>query len=507
MLRRQAARSVIEGCPEAVLRPGETDTYPDFSIHAQALATGRSFITPIMGVPSFDQWAGFNKERSQRSRAYGIHSAMVVPIKARGTTLGIAVFTRHQRPEGFDNEDLLLAEEVTGRAAVCLDNALRYSQERATALTLQHSLLPQRLPRQVAVEVAGRYLPSDVHGGVGGDWFDLIPLSGARVALVVGDVVGHGIHASATMGRLRTAVRTLADLEMQPDELLAHLDDIVGRPFDRDPAVDGQVDADVGATCLYAVYNPANRSCSMARAGHPPPALVLPDGGVEVLDVPAGPPLGVGGLPFENFETTLPEGSLLALYTDGLIESRGGDIDAGLAALREQLSQPADSLEDLCDAVLGALLPPTPADDVALLIARTRVLDRGHVASWEFPADPVVVKEAREAVAAQLTEWGLDEARFTTEVVVSELVTNAMRHGSGPIGLRMILEDSLICEVSDGSSTFPHLRRAHMFDEGGRGLLLVAQLSERWGTRPTETGKVIWSDQTIPHLQPPNLLS
>ena len=384
---------------------------------------------------------------------------------------------------------------MTARAGVCVDNALRYTRQRSTALTLQHSLLPQDFPRQTAVEVVGRYLPSDTQTGVGGDWFDVIPLSGARVALTVGDVVGHGIHASAAMGRLRTAVRTLADLELTPDELLTHLDDIIAGPF----ATGGDEDSDLdtGATCLYAVYDPVSRYCTIASAGHPPPALVRPDGTVEFLDVPPGPPLGLGGLPFEKFELQLPEGSLLALYTDGLVESRTRDIDQGLAELRQLLAQPGESLQAICGTLFRELLSSAPIDDAALLLARTRKLDPDHVATWEFPALPEVVAEARVLASQQLTRWGLEDVAFATEVIVSELVTNAMKHATGPIQLRLICEDSLICEVADASNTYPRLRRARTYDEGGRGLLLVAQLSRRWGTRSSEHGKIIWADQPI----------
>jgi anti-sigma regulatory factor (Ser/Thr protein kinase) len=349
------------------------------------------------------------------------------------------------------------------------------------------------------VEVASRYLPASTQLGVGGDWFDVIPLSGARVALVVGDVVGHGIHASATMGRLRTAVRTLADVDLPPDELLTRLDDLVSRlPADADADDSDDAENDVGATCLYAVYDPVSRRCSLARAGHPPPALVTPDGAVSFLDLPAGPPLGLGGLPFESTEIELPAGSILALYTDGLIESRGDDIDLGFERLRHALTHRAPSLETTCDNVLQAVLPGRPADDVALLIARTHALTDDRVATWDLPADPAVVPGTRRQVARRLTSWGLDDTAFVTELVVSELVTNAIRHAKTPIQLRLIRDRTLICEVSDGSSTAPHLRRACPFDEGGRGLLLVSQLAQRWGCRQTPHGKVIWAEQVLP---------
>ena len=299
------------------------------------------------------------------------------------------------------------------------------------------------------------------------------------------------------MGRLRTAVRTLADVDLPPDELLTHLDDLVIHLSAEAESAAGTT-GDIGATCLYAVYDPVSRRCTLARAGHPVPAVTTPDGAVEFPDVPSGPPLGLGGLPFEAAEIELPEGSLLTLYTDGLIEARGRDIDEGLDALREVLARPASSLESTCDTVLQTLLPDRAADDVALLIARTRALDAAHVATWDVPPDPSAVAETRRNTRRQLAAWGLDEAAFVTELVVSELVTNAIRYGGAPIQLRLIRDRNLICEVSDASNTAPHLRRARTFDEGGRGLLLVAQLTQGWGTRQTYTGKTIWAEQALP---------
>ncbi|WP_162931147.1 SpoIIE family protein phosphatase [Streptomyces sporangiiformans] len=496
MLRRVAYQSVLEGCPEAVVQRGTVAAYPDKSTAARCLATGRPVIENVT-ARAIAQVAIQTPDRAERMRRYGFHSVLAVPMRARGITLGVATFSRHRRPDPFEQDDLLLGEEITARAAVCIDNARRYTRERRTSLTLQDSLLPQRLPPQAAVEVASRYLPASARTGVGGDWFDVIPLSGARVALVVGDVVGHGIRASATMGRLRTAVRTLADVDLPPDELLTHLDDVVIRLSAEADSTSGPI-GDLGATCLYAVYDPVSRRCALARAGHPVPALAIPDGAVEFLDVPAGPPLGLGGLPFEATEMELPEGSLLVLYTDGLIEVRGRDIDESLDALCAALARPDPSLESTCDTVLGALLPTRPTDDVALLIARTRALDTAHVATWDVPPDPAAVAETRKNACQQLTAWGLDEAAFVTELVVSELVTNAIRYGGAPIQLRLIRDRNLICEVSDASNTTPHLRRARTYDEGGRGLLLVAQLTQGWGTRQTYTGKTIWAEQTLP---------
>ncbi|GAB7186652.1 SpoIIE family protein phosphatase [Kitasatospora sp. Ki12] len=430
--------------------------------------------------------------------AQGLTGRITVPLLARGAVLGVVAFARRDRPEAFTADDLILAEELAAKAAIAIDNARRYTREHALALTLQRSLLPQRLPHHGAIDVASGYLPAGAGAGVGGDWFDVIPLSGARVALVVGDVVGHGLHASASMGRLRTAVRTLADVDLPPDELLTHLDDLVLHlPDDLHPERGDDPTGETGATCLYAVYDPVSRRCAMASAGHPLPLVITPDGAGTPIEAQPGPPLGVGGLPFEAVEVDLPEGSLLALYTDGLVESRERGGERGAGDLLRLLSEPAASLEALCDTTMKAMLPEHRTDDAALLLARTRALDPDHVADWDIEPDFEQVAHARRLAAEQLAVWGLEETAFVTELVVSELVTNAIKYGQPPIRLRLIRNASLICEVSDGSDTSPHLRRARTFDEGGRGLMLVAQLTQGWGTRHSTNGKTIWCAQTI----------
>jgi anti-sigma regulatory factor (Ser/Thr protein kinase) len=209
----------------------------------------------------------------------------------------------------------------------------------------------------------------------------------------------------------------------------------------------------------------------------------------------------VGGLPFETTELELAPGSILALYSDGLLHSRELDLEDGLDRLRQALASTAnspDSLDAACGAVMDALLTSPPTDDVALLLARTRALSSDQVVTWDIPADPQHVARARTLTTEQLDAWQLEESSFVTELVVSELVTNAIRYGSPPIQLRLIRDTTLICEVSDGSNTAPHMRRARVFDEGGRGLLLVAQLTQRWGTRHGMAGKTIWCEQALP---------
>ncbi|MFD3486683.1 SpoIIE family protein phosphatase [Streptomyces sp. NPDC058665] len=486
----------------------ETSLYPlgeliHFAPHtpmSDAIMNGEPIL--VADLAAFSGWHKADPERARRLvDEQGIHSMITVPMQARGVILGVATFWRAARAEAFEGEDLSVAEELVARAAVSVDNARRYSREHTMAVTLQRSLLPRGLPDQNAIDVAYRYLPAQAGlgglGGVGGDWFDIIPLPGARVALVVGDVVGHGLHAAATMGRLRTAVHNFSTLDLPPDELLWHLDELVAR-IDQDEAAGGADAGVTGATCLYAIYDPVSGNCSMARAGHLQPLVIHEDGTAVYADVPGGPPLGLGGLPFETLDVHLPENSRLVMYTDGLVEDRQRDIDEGLTLLRSTLADVADRTpEQACDMVLQTMLPETPRDDVALLIARTRVLDSEHVADWEIPADPAAVGRLRADVTRRLTEWGLVEEAFTTELILSELVTNAIRYASGPIRVRLIRDRSLICEVSDHSSTSPHLRQAAGTDEGGRGLFLVAQFAERWGTRYSGQGKVVWTEQPI----------
>lgn len=187
------------------------------------------------------------------------------------------------------------------------------------------------------------------------------------------------------------------------------------------------------------------------------------------------------------------------MFTASLAEPHRDASQDGLGPLRRFLSNPVPALQDTCDAVIGARQPSSPDDDIVLLLARTRALEADQVASWTLPNDPAVVTTARALTSRHLATWGLQELDFTTQLVVSELVTNAIRYATGPIQLRLILDRTLICEVTDGSSTAAHLRRADLADEGGRGLYLIAQLTERWGTRFSARGKTIWAEQTLPH--------
>ncbi|MFJ9351329.1 SpoIIE family protein phosphatase [Streptomyces sp. NPDC101237] len=428
------------------------------------------------------------------------HPPITVPLCAGAVSLGLVTFRRHRGRDPFTPEDLAFAEEFATHGSAALAAAHRFAQERRISLSLQRSLLPGRLGGDEAAEIAWRYFPASQEAGVGGDWVDVIPLSGARVALVVGDVVGHGVGAAAAMGRLRAAVHTLAAMDLPPDELLAHLDDFVTRIRAEQPCgTDGAgLMGTLGASCMYAVYDPVDRTCTLARAAHPAPVIARPDGTTFVPDLPAGSPLGVGSVPFEAVEMDCPDGSLVAFFTDGLVEGRHRDMEEGVARLRTLLGDPGAPLERLCDEVVDALLSRPLHDDAALLLARTTSFPASDVAAWEIPGDPAAVREARRLADRQLDAWGLEDLRFATELIVSELVTNAIRYGTTPIRLRLIRHHVLTCEVLDGSSTAPRLRHARTTDEGGRGLFLVAQASHRWGYRYTGSGKSIWVEQELP---------
>ncbi|MFI0355828.1 SpoIIE family protein phosphatase [Actinomadura sp. 9N407] len=417
---------------------------------------------------------------------------LAVPLRARGTVLGCVVLVRGDGRPAFDNQDVTLAEELAARAAVCIDNARLYDRERRTALTLQSSLLPTGLREPLGLEIAHRYLPASDLTGVGGDWYDVIPLPGGRVALVVGDVMGHGTGAAATMGQLRTAVRTLAGLDLPPEDVLQRLDAMI-------EGMGGMQNA----TCVYATYDPVGQQCAVARAGHIPPLILRPDGSTEVLDCPPGLPLGIGGEPFETRRVRLGDDCTLVLLTDGLVESRDRDIDAGIRVLRRTLAGPRRGLEQICDVAIEALRPNHDRDDIALLLARVRPLSADRIAAVTLPPEPRSAGRARRFARETLAEWGLDGLAYTAELAIGELAANAVRHGAGPIEVRLMRGAVLVCEVADSSSARPEPRCPDTLAEGGRGLQMVRALAARWGTRTLPHGKIVWCEMPI---TPPDVL-
>ena len=405
-------------------------------------------------------------------------SMLLLPLIARDVMLGFFVCVRRVGFRRFDAYDIEIGMEFAARAAIFMDNAQRYSRERATALTLQRSMLPTGLSAPSSVEVKHRYLPGSKLIEVGGDWYESIALPGGRVALVVGDVAGHGVRAAVTMGRLRTAIHTLAMLELPPAETLQQLNELMQELGVREPHF---------ATCVYAIFDAVAGTCEVASAGHLPPLLVRPDGTNELLDVMPAPPLGVGTGLIQSRVLQIEDGSLLVLYTDGLVEKRGRDIDEGLGRLRDifgpgSADQP---LEDLCRATLAGVYADQQRDDIALLVARLRRIPPDHVVSWTLPSELTSASRARSLIRRPLRRWGLTDLIPTAELLVSELVTNAVRYAQGKIGLRLVLEGGLVCEVLDDSAALPRLRHPDDDDERGRGLQVVSQLVAALG-RPAD---------------------
>ncbi|MDX2706888.1 SpoIIE family protein phosphatase [Streptomyces sp. PA03-6a] len=495
-LRRAAATMVPGGPARTVVAPGDVDTFASLpgAPAARALATGKPVL--LTGEELLVELEAADPARAELIQGFAVRSWLLVPMFARGAALGVVLFIRFTRAHSFEADDVMLAQEFVARAAVCIDNASRYTRERATALALQRNLLPQRLPALATVDAASRHLARGGHAGPGGIWFDVIPLSGARTALVIGEAGGHGLHSAVSMGRLRTAVRTLADLDMAPEELLTHLSDQVKRFHEEQGGPTPGVSA---PTCLYTIFDPITMRSAVASAGHAMPARVSPDGEVSVAGTPATPALGTGGVPFECSEVAHADGDLLALYTEGLLAPASGD--GAVLRLGEALAGAGRGCGpgEIADEALRRLVPGGhPGEDVALLVARLHRLPPDRHATWDLAGAPESVGRARGLVTRKLAEWDLAELEFTTELLVSELVTNAIRYGSPPVRLRLIRDRRLICEVGDGSSTSPHVRRALETDEGGRGLYLVSQLASLWGTRYHARGKTIWAEQPLP---------
>ncbi len=519
-LRRVAFASAVSDAPFAAdaggspedtpVAVGAVHRYPFNSPCAGALRTAQAQIIP-----------GRESDDGPELGAV-VHSTLAVPMVARDTVVGLVQFSRTKGSEPFGERDTALAVELAARAAVCIDNARLYRREHERALILQRSLLPPGDPEAAGLDIACRYLPGTTATEVGGDWFDVIELPGHRTALVVGDVMGRGLRAAVAMGELRTAVRTLALLDLEPAEVLSALDEIArglggsgegrstaGAGRGRSGSARGALDAGRSArtadlsevylaTCVYAVYDPVTRRATFANAGHLPPVVVEDGEDALLLDVPPGMPLGVGGEPFEEIEVELPDGALLALYTDGLVESRHHPLDEGLQAFRAALSDAGRALEDACDHVLSALDTSHGEDDIALLMARVHGLPKDAVGDWSLAPEARSVARARELAREQLLDWGLQELVDTTELLVSELVTNALRHGHGEIRLRLLLDRTLVCEVWDADLAQPRRRRARDTDEGGRGLQLVGLLSQGWGSRRTPRGKTVWFELALP---------
>jgi serine phosphatase RsbU (regulator of sigma subunit) len=502
-IRRMAVVHAEESAPWHDIAPeGQLRTPGPDSPVMQAMRSGQPLALPSIdaelarslaaGHPSGDV-AALVRDRS----------LLAVPLSASGQVLGCAVLLRKPERPPFDDVDVLTAAQLAAQAGQAVSVACRYRRE-AVAGALQDSMLPSRPPRLAGAEIAHRYLAASQIAQVGGDWFDAIPLTGGRVALVVGDVMGHGLRSAAIMGHLRASVQTLAALDLPPEQVLRHLDDIARGLAD-----------DHLATCIYAVYDPVAHTCVIANAGHIPPVLAHADGRAELLAwLPPGVPIGVGGVAFEPVEIPAADGDLLVLCTDGLVEKRGQDIGSGLDALCANVAAlcaapgpragaaTGVSPDVLCDELMRTVHTRDRQDDVALLIARLHGIPSADVAQWLLDPRPSTPGMVRRLVRRTLADWGLPDCAEATELLASELATNAVRYASRPIGLRLMCTDVLLCEVSDDDHHLPALRHAAPTDETGRGLTLVSRIARRWGANRTNEGKVVWFELPMSAAEP-----
>ena len=482
----------------AAFPTGEILRYPEDSPYVQCISSGQAVLEQAFSAAAAGRLARAWR-RKPVTRLLADCSMLVLPLVAKGgNTLGFFCCVRDSGFRRFDAYDMSIGKQFADRAAIFFDNARRFKWEHATALTLQRSMLPTGLSAPSSVEVGHRYLPGSTLE-VGGDWYESIKLPGARVALVVGDVAGHGVRAAVTMGRLRTAIQTLAMLELPPTESLQQLDVLMQSIGEREPHF---------ATCAYAVYDAVSGEIELAIAGHLPPLLVHPDGTSKMLEVSPSPPLGASELAVDGQgeihtqRFPVEDGSLLVLYTDGLVESKDRDITEGMDRLRDSFAtvSPDAPLEDLCKTSLNELYADAQRDDIAVLIAKLRRIPEENRCCWGLESEETSVRQARHLIRDPLKRWGLEDLQPVTELLVSELVTNAIRYAKGgDIRLRLVKEpDTVVCEVHDTSPALPRVLQVDKDAENGRGLHVVAQLANRWGARRTHSGKVVWCEQTIP---------
>ncbi|MFI1765914.1 SpoIIE family protein phosphatase [Streptomyces sp. NPDC020800] len=468
---------------------GDVRALPFTTPYAQSLAD----LKPrLVALGPDTPWLAADPPRGEAIRASGAHSLITAPLTLRGTVLGLLSLYRTDHADAYDNGDVTLALSVAAHTALCIDNARRFTREHTIALTIQRHVLLPRPATRTTVETAHLHIPSEAGGGGG---FDTFALSGARTALTVGEVAGEGIHAATTLGQIRTATHSLAAFDLEPDELLARLNDTAISLAQERAALPPGDPMPLTGSCAYAVYDPLAQTCTVALAGHPPPVIAHPDGRTEILHLPAGPPLGSAeGPPFAATTFSVADGSVLAFYTSSLLRTSPSP-----DTLQSVLAQPGRPLQDLCDDMLYRLRNTTHRGDVLLLLARTHTFPADHVAVWPLDHHPKAVAAARTRVQHQLTRWGVDEeTAYTTEMIVSELVTNAVRYGAPPLQLKLIKDCTLTCEVHDSNALAPRLRHAKTVDEGGRGLFIVAQLAQNWGVRYSLDGKTVWAEQALP---------
>ncbi|WP_327370028.1 SpoIIE family protein phosphatase [Streptomyces sp. NBC_01217] len=493
-LRRAAFEGRIAGHPAGAFRPLPVGVFHPLPVGTPFSDVLSDLRPRLVVIEEDSSWLAADPARADVIRRSGAHSLIVAPLALRGHALGVVSFYRHQREDFFEEEDVAVASAMCAHAALCIDNARQFMREWIIARTVQRRLLPQRPATHATVEVSQLHLPAPEGGGA---WSDAIALPGARTALIVGDVAGRGIAAAITMGLLRTAVHTLAALDLPPDELLARLSDTAARLVAARatlPPMDPLSHEPLTADCVIAIYDPVDLTCAIARAGLPEPIVAFPDGTSADLPVPPGPPLAeTGNAPFPATTVDLREGSTLVMGTAALAD----EVLAPSGPLRPLLDGACTGpLSDLCDDITHALAGGRRTGETLMLLARTKALPRDRVLTLALPEGPEAAPVARAAARRRLDAWGVDEeTAFTTELIVSELVGNAVRYGTPPLQLRLIFERMLTCEVSDTATSAPQVKHARTIDETGRGLFIIASLADQWGTRYRTRGKTVWAEQ------------
>lgn len=496
-LRRAAFR--YSGEPQIQAHPlGDVRPLPFPGPYAQVLTD----LQPrVLDLGRDMPWLPADPARAEAIRASGARALLAVPLALHGAVFGLLSLYRTEQGGCFDQIEVDLALELATETALSIDRARLYTREHTIAAAVQRGLLPAHRCSQTGMETAR----VQVFGNAGGGgWCDSFTVAGARTALAVGEISGQGIHAAGTMGAMRSVVRSLARLDLEPDELLARLNDtailLASERAALPPGDPGHWET-LTASCVYAIYDPLTRTCTYARAQHPLPVIVSRDGtAVEVPDVPSGPLLGTSdGPPFTAATVKLAAGSVLAFYTPSILPPAPSGEPGDQGPLRRILADAGRPLQDLCDDVVY-LLPDDPRPgDAVIALARTRVFPPGQTGTWQFGPDPEAAGRARAHVRRKLAAWKVDEeAAQATELIVSELVTNAIRYGAPPMWLRIIKDLNISCQVHDGSSVAPRLRHPGTLDEFGRGLYIVGRLVQAWGTRYTHDGKTVWTEQALP---------
>ena len=463
---RPAGAAAADVCPELI----ELGLLP---LMEQVLRSGKPRTVKSRRIQS-----GAGDRRGEGS--YTVTCLPAERVDGSGETAGVLVF----------------AADVTDHADAAERLRASERRHRETAVTLQRSLLPQELEQPDDLRFAATYQPGGTDAAVGGDWYDVITLGAGRTALVIGDVMGRGVRAAAVMGQLRTAVRAYARLDLPPHEVLQLLDGLAA-----------EIDASQIATCVYAVHDPNEGRLVYASAGHLPILVRDEDGRVERAAEPTGPPLGTGGWLHTSGAIDLPPGSTAVLYTDGLVERRGEDIDEGVAALERALAGATGGPQVVCDRLIRSLgVTAEHDDDVAVLVLQhpTRLgadAELFHNAALDLLGGIEAAPRARAFATGVLASW-----RFPPELhdlgvlAVSELVANSLQHGTPPMRLRLRRTDRrLIVEVTDGDDHLPRRRRAETEDEAGRGISIIATIASSWGSRRTPGGgKAVWCEFALP---------